>query len=130
MCVNVPVRYDLSELSFIKEEPRTLNRKLERISSEYEHMNFLSVDLSRECSTRRGLHLRKFAKDYITSGIAERIRTHQSQTGKGDCKSLGWHKSPMVIPSEKLDEVKSILQTPAKRLRSKPIVRCNDFLLM
>jgi hypothetical protein len=37
----------------------------------------------------------------------------------------------MVIPSEKLDEVKSMLQTqPAKRLRSKPIVRSNDFLLM
>jgi hypothetical protein len=26
MCVNVPVRYDLSELSFIKEELRTFNR--------------------------------------------------------------------------------------------------------
>lgn len=24
MCINVPVRYDLSELSFVKEEPRTL----------------------------------------------------------------------------------------------------------
>jgi hypothetical protein len=23
MCINVPVRYDLSDLSFIKEEPRT-----------------------------------------------------------------------------------------------------------
>jgi len=37
----------------------------------------------------------------------------------------------MVIPSEKLDEVKSILQTqPSKRLRSQPIVRSTDFLLL
>jgi hypothetical protein len=35
----------------------------------------------------------------------------------------------MVIPIEKQDEVKSVLHTqPAKRLRSKPIVRSNDFL--
>ena len=36
----------------------------------------------------------------------------------------------MVIPSEKLDEVKSVLQSqPAKRLRSRPIVRSNDFFV-
>jgi len=86
MCTNVPVRYDLSELSFIKEEPRTFNRNLDRISSKYEHTNFLSVDLSRECFTRHGLHLRKFGKDYITSCIAKRIRTYQWQTGTGDSK--------------------------------------------
>jgi hypothetical protein len=130
MCVNVPVRSDLSELSFVKEETRIFNRKLD-ISSKYEHTNFLSVDLSRECFTRHGLHLRKFGKDYITSCIAKRIGTHQWQTGRDDSKSLAWHESPMVIPSEKLDEVKSVLENePAKRLRSKPFVRSNNFLLM
>jgi ribosomal protein L37E len=88
MCVIVPVRYDLSELSFIEEEPRTFNRKLDRISSKYEYMNFLSVNLSRECFTRCGLHLTKFGKDYITGCIAKRTRTYQWQTRTGDSKSL------------------------------------------
>jgi len=35
----------------------------------------------------------------------------------------------MVIPIEREDGLKSVLQTqPATRLRSKPIVRHNDFL--
>ena len=130
MCVNVSVRYDLSELSFIKEEPRTFNRKLDRISSKYKHTNVLNVVLSRECFTRHGLHLRKFGKDFITGCTAKRIRTYQWQTGTGDSKKLEWHESPVAIPGEKLDEVKSILQTqPAKRLRSQSIVRSNDFLV-
>jgi hypothetical protein len=40
MCVNVSVRYDLSELPIIKEETRTFFRKLDRISGKYEHTNF------------------------------------------------------------------------------------------
>ena len=60
MCVNVSVRYDLSELPIIKEETRTFFRKLDRISGKYEHTDFLSFDLSLECFTRHGLHLRKF----------------------------------------------------------------------
>jgi hypothetical protein len=67
----------MSELPFFKEEPRPFNRKLDRISTKYKHTNFLSVDLSRGCFTKYGLHLRKFGKDFITSCIAKRFRTYQ-----------------------------------------------------
>jgi hypothetical protein len=80
-CVNVPVRYDLNELSITTEETRTMNRKLDRISSRYEYTNFLSVDLSKECFTRHGLHLRKFGKDKIqraTQNFREFVRNNMN----------------------------------------------------
>jgi hypothetical protein len=52
--------------------------------------------------------------------VADWNRCHQS---------LEWHENPMVIPLEREDELKSVLQTqPATGLRSKPIARSNDFL--
>jgi len=59
---------------------------LVRISSKYKHTNFMSVELSRECFARHGLHLRKFDEDKITSFIAEKIRTYKWLTGTGDTK--------------------------------------------
>jgi hypothetical protein len=91
ICVNVPGRYDLNELSIINEETWRFNRKLDRISSKHKHTNFLSVGLSRECFTRHGLHLQKFGKDKITSCVANRIGIYEWQTGTGDSKSLEWH---------------------------------------
>jgi hypothetical protein len=77
----------------VNKETKNFNRKLSKLGTKSKHTNVVSVDLSRNYFTRRGLHMKNSGKEEITNRVVESIRTTQGKSTESIPISLTWKDS-------------------------------------
>jgi lysophospholipase L1-like esterase len=71
--IDIPQRYDLSPSSCINLQIEELNRKLNKITTLYNHVSLLETNFKRECFTRHGLHWNSLGKSLVVKLLLHQI---------------------------------------------------------
>jgi hypothetical protein len=65
LLVEVPVRYDIGARPHINEQIESYNRKLQKVTRDFQHVRLIKVTSNREMFTKHGLHLNNKGKELL-----------------------------------------------------------------
>ena len=148
--INIPHRYDLHRNSVINLEIQAVNRKLNKLTEVFSHVDIVEIDLNRKHFTTHGMHLNKTGKERLSKLIVTQICSLVNGNNKDTpviplhwkdefadkqttvnslpeqettCSvSTDWNKPYCTVTEDKS------LNRVTTRNRKLPITRSNDFL--
>ena len=74
--MNAPHRFDLEESPCVNKEIKVFNRKLKKkkkITQRYNHTKVIDMSINKDHHTKRGLHMNKSGKEWLTRRTADII---------------------------------------------------------
>jgi hypothetical protein len=89
----VPVRYDVGARIHINEEIESYNRKLQKVTKEFQHVSLIKVTPNREQFTKHGLHLNSKGKELFSKELLK-ILAVKLKNQKAAAIQLPWKDEP------------------------------------